>query len=139
MGTEIERTHLVPETRDAAIRYLTRTGNADVLEALGLDGNDRPLVIDGQPCCPACREPYRGDGRTSCRRRKCTLGPTARLVAKPATEADEAFAAEYEGGATIVELARRHRRSQDFIRTALLRAGVELRRAVRRPVSGGAR
>ena len=36
MGTEIERTYLAPETRADAIRYLTRTGNADVLEALGL-------------------------------------------------------------------------------------------------------
>jgi hypothetical protein len=36
MSTEIERTFLPPETRDAAIRYLERTGNADVMEALGL-------------------------------------------------------------------------------------------------------
>jgi hypothetical protein len=36
MGTKIERTHLPPETRADAIRYLSRTGNADVLEALGL-------------------------------------------------------------------------------------------------------
>jgi hypothetical protein len=36
MSTEIERTHLAPETRADAIRYLTRTGNTDVLEALGL-------------------------------------------------------------------------------------------------------
>lgn len=36
MGTEIERTHLAPATRADAIRYLERTGNADVLEALGL-------------------------------------------------------------------------------------------------------
>lgn len=36
IGTEIDRGYLTPETRSAAARYLTRSGNADVLEALGL-------------------------------------------------------------------------------------------------------
>lgn len=36
MSTEIERTHLPPETRAAAISYLTRTGNTDIMVALGL-------------------------------------------------------------------------------------------------------
>ncbi|MGX6605626.1 hypothetical protein ACWKSP_26360 [Micromonosporaceae bacterium Da 78-11] len=30
-------THLQPEARAAAARYMTRTGNADVLAVLGLD------------------------------------------------------------------------------------------------------
>lgn len=67
----------LPETRAAAVAYLERTGNADVAEALGLTGTG-PLVIDGKPCCPVCRFPYRGDGRTSCRRRKCAAGPSYR-------------------------------------------------------------
>lgn len=130
--TQLDRPTLPPGTADKAIAYLTRTGNADLLPVLGLDTSP-PLVIDGKACCPACREPYRGDGRTTCRRRSCTLGPTSRSIAKPATDADKALAAEYEAGATIVELARRHGRSQDWVRSAVLRAGVEMRRAQPRP------
>lgn len=34
--TTLDRSYLDPETREAAKRYLQRTGNADVMEALGL-------------------------------------------------------------------------------------------------------
>jgi hypothetical protein len=36
LSTQLDRTHLPEETRADAISYLTRSGNADVLEALGL-------------------------------------------------------------------------------------------------------
>jgi hypothetical protein len=37
MGTKIERTHLAPETRDAAIRVVNLESDADMLlQALGL-------------------------------------------------------------------------------------------------------
>jgi hypothetical protein len=78
--TRMDRGYLPPETRADATSYLTRTGNEDLLPILGLDAAVGTLIIDGQPCCPACRRPYRGDGRTSCRRSTCRLGPAARTV-----------------------------------------------------------
>jgi biotin synthase-related radical SAM superfamily protein len=78
MGTRLSRGDLAPDTRADAASYLTRTGNADLLPILGLVGDDRPLIIDSQLCCPACQRPYRSDGRTSCRRPTCSLGPSAR-------------------------------------------------------------
>ena len=86
MGTEIERTHLAPATRADAIRYLTRTGNADVLEALGLvvdpvaaersaakaramfNGHNLPAVREAERpgYCPICSNKMPGHG--VCRR-----------------------------------------------------------------------
>lgn len=64
-----------PETRAAAARYLERTGNADVLDMLGLVDDTAPLVIDGKHCCPNCRkplpDPISNGGRKPCRRVAC--------------------------------------------------------------------
>lgn len=132
--TQLEKPFSGTPTRAAAIRRVQQEPDAAFLLAiLGLDAASAPLIIDGQPCCPSCRQPYSGDGRTSCRRRHCELGPTARSIAKPPSDADKALGAEYEAGATIIELARRHRRSQAWVREAILRAGVKMRRAQPRP------
>lgn len=73
MQTEIERPYLDPATRAAATAYLTRTGNADLLEILGLAG-EQPKPRGN---CPVC-----GNGLAShggCNRRKAcreaTHGP----------------------------------------------------------------
>jgi hypothetical protein len=61
-----------PETRAAATRYLERTGNADLLAALGL-GDDEPPPSP----CPVCGRPLRKDklgGHKPCPRQLCGGG-----------------------------------------------------------------
>jgi len=72
------------ETRSAAARFLQRTGNADLLEMLGLTSNQHRSRFDenGRRLCPACEKPLPSDDRTKCRRAACRLGPTARQVKK---------------------------------------------------------
>jgi len=49
-----------PETRAAAVRYLTRTGNADLAEMLGLgDDPEAPkpyVVVHGRSYCTTCHQ-----------------------------------------------------------------------------------
>lgn len=62
-----------PETRAAATRYLERTGNADLLGALGLVDEEQPA----HPVCPACDRPLiksKQGGWRSCHRRTCKEG-----------------------------------------------------------------
>jgi len=79
MQTQLDRPYgQQPATRDAAIRYLERTGNDDLLAMLGLVDAPKPVIVDGRACCPVCEEPLRGDGRSSCRRATCPAGPKSR-------------------------------------------------------------
>lgn len=70
-----------PETRAAAAAYLTRTGNADLIDMLGLHGTDLGSEFDekGRRLCPACGGPLRPD-RSLCRRLTCERGPKSREV-----------------------------------------------------------
>jgi len=96
MQTQIDRGYLAPETRAAAIRYITRTGNADVLEALGLvadpvaaertaakaramfNGHNLPPLEPGR--CPVCDHRLASHG--GCNRRKaCRKATHERVVA----------------------------------------------------------
>jgi hypothetical protein len=65
-----------PDTRDAAASYLRRTGNADLLEVLGLvepELKPKPyVVINGRTFCATCRQRAQPDG--ICRRATCTAG-----------------------------------------------------------------
>lgn len=71
---------LAPETAAKATRYLTRTGNADLLAILGL--GDSPARE--RPLCPSCSkplpDPITNGGRKPCQRRGCPAGPVARGV-----------------------------------------------------------
>lgn len=79
MSTQLDRPYAQQSaTREAAIRYLTRKGYADLLAMLGLADEPKPVVIDGRACCPVCEQPLRGDGRSSCRRATCPAGPASR-------------------------------------------------------------
>ncbi|WP_045746409.1 hypothetical protein [Actinoplanes rectilineatus] len=72
-----------PETRAAAVAYLARTNNADLLEVLGLiDAEPSQFAEDGRRLCPACEKPLPGDGRAGCRRNACEVGPAARGVTR---------------------------------------------------------
>jgi hypothetical protein len=67
--------------RAKALRYVTRTGNADVAEALGLvdapPEKPKPyVVISGRAHCATCRYRVRSDG--ICRRAICTAGKPER-------------------------------------------------------------
>ena len=84
IDTEIGLSRLPDETRLAAARYLTRTGNADVLEALGLvadpiaarqarakamaDMSHGYTGARARPDCPVCHKP--APPRRPCRRTK---------------------------------------------------------------------
>jgi hypothetical protein len=75
--TEVDRSYLDPETQAAALRYLERTGNADVAAALGLaDPPPAPevgyVVVNGRTYCATCRCRTRADG--ICRRDVCKGG-----------------------------------------------------------------
>jgi len=62
-----------PETRAAATRYLERTGNADLLAALGLIDDEQPT----RPACPTCGQPLgkgKHGGYRPCQRRTCQGG-----------------------------------------------------------------
>lgn len=72
METKLERPRAMPDTAAAAARYLTRTGNADLLEILGLAG-EQPKPRGN---CPVC-----GNGLAShggCNRRKACREATHR-------------------------------------------------------------
>lgn len=76
LETQLDRPYAQqPDTRAAAARYLTRSGNADLLDVLGLVDNAGPLVIDGRQACPRCRrplpDPISNGGHKPCRRRAC--------------------------------------------------------------------
>jgi hypothetical protein len=59
------------EERELATAYLTRTGNADLLDVLGLVESDGPLVDEeGRRLCPDCRRVLPAD-RHYCRRSSC--------------------------------------------------------------------
>lgn len=87
LTTKVDRTYLDDATRADASRYLIRTNNADLLVILGLaldpDAKRRrmkglspaepALTVDGQRCCPKCREPL-GKHRRTCRREGCAKG-----------------------------------------------------------------
>jgi len=64
-----------PETRAAAVRYLERTGNADVLGALGLVDEPEPPTVAGRQVCPRCGkplpDPIANGGHKPCRRSAC--------------------------------------------------------------------
>lgn len=59
-------TWVTADHRADARRYLIRTGNADVLDVLGLDALD-----DGVPRCPGCQQPFAVSDRGRCRRETC--------------------------------------------------------------------
>lgn len=80
LGTSVDRSSAPgPEAQAAAARFLTRTGNADLLPILGLDGEpirDAPMrglkdyaMSDGRLRCTRCKKPTQPDGR--CRRKDC--------------------------------------------------------------------
>ncbi|GEM_PF-5684462 len=70
--TKIDTTiHVSDATRAAAVRVLTRTGNADLLVVLGLDAGARPVLGPGD--CDTCGNRLPGHG--VCRRtRQCRDG-----------------------------------------------------------------
>lgn len=71
LGTELDISHLAPETRAAAVRYLERSGNADVAEILGLAPATAPpgtVLVDGVTIHAACGRPMPKSGR--CRQRQ---------------------------------------------------------------------
>lgn len=74
LQTQLDRPYSQqPETRAAATRYLTRTGNADLLAMLGL--------VDAPPAEPqhlACGHKRHVDGRSACRYESCPAGPKSR-------------------------------------------------------------
>lgn len=77
MATEVDRSSRpTPEAEADALAYLTRTGNADLAEMLGLV---EPGPAERRGTCPACRQPYRA-GRWECRHADCERGPRARGV-----------------------------------------------------------
>lgn len=79
MATEVDGPYARdPQTRDAARRYLERTGNADLAEMLGLA---EAAPADRCRTCPACNQPYRS-GRWECRYADCSRGPAARGVSR---------------------------------------------------------
>lgn len=86
--TQVDTSYLDPATRDAARRYLERSGNADITVILGLTpdpgrkrrppkGTVAPVrecgngyeVRDGKHYCTQCRRRTQADGR--CRRSDC--------------------------------------------------------------------
>lgn len=72
--TQIDTTGPVDDTtRAAAASYLTRTGNADLLDILGLAV--APVALH---TCPVCGNRRESDGRP-CRRRTCAAGSQRRL------------------------------------------------------------
>lgn len=72
--TQIDTTGPVSDTtRAAAASYLTRTGNADLLDMLGLTA--APVALH---TCPVCGNRRESDGRP-CRRRTCAAGSQRRL------------------------------------------------------------
>lgn len=75
--TILARTSEDPDTQARATAYLERSGNADLLPMLGLDGWQTPTV-DGRGVCPACGHPLPADSRKACRRDSCDAGPKAR-------------------------------------------------------------
>jgi hypothetical protein len=74
LGTELDNTSApTAEARTKARRYLESTGNADLLDMLGLvDAKPRERAV-----CPACKQQYY-PGRRDCRSRSCELGPASR-------------------------------------------------------------
>lgn len=88
--TQLARPSEDPGTRAKAVVYLWRTGNLDVLAALGLDGvlearrSPAPVVASHRQPCPSCGkplpDPVTNGGRKPCQRRACPDGPTARGV-----------------------------------------------------------
>ncbi len=79
MQTQLDRPYgQQPATREAAIRFLERTGNGDLLAALGLVDAPKPRWIDGRACCRVCDQPLRDGGRVSCQRPTCPAGPASR-------------------------------------------------------------
>lgn len=81
LQTPIDRPYAQqPETRAAALRFLERTGNADVAAALGLvDADTEPDELpdfyrtpSGYFACRACKQRTRTDG--VCRRADCHRG-----------------------------------------------------------------
>jgi hypothetical protein len=91
-----------PETRAAAASYLWRTGNADLLDVLGLAAaKEKPkpyIVINGRTYCATCRQRAQPDG--ICRRATCTAGGAHRhRHPEPASTSAEALAAGPEGAA----------------------------------------
>lgn len=65
-GTPVDKPYAQqPETRDAALRYLKRSGNGDVAQILGL--------VD--PTCPLCNDPM--PARGGCR--PCRAASTSRF------------------------------------------------------------
>lgn len=85
LQTQLDRGESASDQARADVAaYLERTGNADLIEILGLGDGDEPdvLVIDEKICCPACRKPYPDDGRRACRKTTCRLGPKARKAAE---------------------------------------------------------
>lgn len=80
LTTKVDRGYQDPAVRAAAGRYLIRSGNADPLVVLGLavesppqpePSTPGPLLIGGQRCCPACREPLM-KYRKRCHRLSCS-------------------------------------------------------------------
>lgn len=61
-------------TRATAVRYLVRSGNADLLDMLGLAV--APVALH---TCPVCGNQRESDGRP-CRRRTCAAGSTRRKI-----------------------------------------------------------
>jgi hypothetical protein len=80
LQTDLDRSYLDPEVRAAALRVLTRTGNTDVAEILGLAAPTAPeggVLVDGRVHCAACRYPMPRSGQ--CRRmRQCRVGAADR-------------------------------------------------------------
>ena len=83
LSTHLDRPYAQqPATRAAAVRYLTRTGNVDLIEVLGLADEPGPLVVGGRQCCPRCRkplpDPITNGGHKPCRRPACLAAGGAR-------------------------------------------------------------
>lgn len=77
MATQIDRPYAQQDhVRAAAIRFLERTGNADMLEPLGLaEPEATASTADGRELCANCGkplpDPVANGGRKPCRRRAC--------------------------------------------------------------------
>lgn len=76
LQTQLDRPYAQqPATRAAAVRFLERTGNGDLIAMLGLVDEPKPTVVGGRQLCPRCGkplpDPIANGGHKPCRRAAC--------------------------------------------------------------------